>query len=85
MYKSEKVLPGKHEIGIGIVGARASWAPFYSVNFFAVGLQVMNARVLLHTPDLKQHKHYNFRHLIKDSVAVNTCFKVCLLSFLNMT
>lgn len=46
--------PGQHEVSTGVVGARAGRAPLDGVDFFAVGLQVVDTRVLLHTPDLKR-------------------------------
>lgn len=46
--------PGQHEVGTRVVGAWACWAPLDGVDFFAVGLEVMDTWVLLHTPDLWQ-------------------------------
>lgn len=48
------VSPGQHEVGARVVGAWACWAPLDGVDFFTVGLEVMDTRVLLHTPDLRQ-------------------------------
>ena len=44
--------PGQHEVGAGVVGPGARWAPLDGVDLLAVGLEVMNAHVLLHAPDL---------------------------------
>ena len=49
-------LPGEHEVGAGVVGPWPRGTPLDGVDLFAVGLQVMDARVLLHTPDLS-HTH----------------------------
>lgn len=46
--------PGQHEVGAGVVGPGACGAPLDGIDFFTVGLEVMDARVLLHTPDLCQ-------------------------------
>lgn len=48
------VSPGQHEVGAGVVGPGAGRAPLDGVDFFTVGLKVMDTRVLLHTPDLCQ-------------------------------
>lgn len=45
--------PGQHEVGVGVAGPGAGGAPLDGVDFFAVGLEVVDARVLLHTPDLR--------------------------------
>lgn len=52
-------VPSQHKISIGIVGSRSSGTPFDCVNLFAVGLQIMNAGVLLHTPKLEKHQKQN--------------------------
>lgn len=44
--------PGQHQVRIGVVGSWAGGAPLDGVDLFAVGLQVVDARVLLHAPDL---------------------------------
>lgn len=44
--------PGQHKVRIGVVGSWAGGAPFDGVDLFAVGLQVVDTRVLLHAPDL---------------------------------
>lgn len=46
------VSPGQHEVGAGVVGPGACRAPLNGVDFFAVGLEVVDTCVLLHTPDL---------------------------------
>lgn len=46
-------LPGQHQVCTGVVGPGARGAPLDGVDFFIVGLEVMNTRVLLHTPDLQ--------------------------------
>lgn len=46
------VPPSQHDVGVGVAGAWAGGAPLDSVNLFTVGLEVMDPRVLLHTPDL---------------------------------
>ena len=44
--------PGQHEVGAGVVGPGARGAPLDGVDLLAVGLEVVNAHVLLHAPDL---------------------------------
>lgn len=46
--------PGQHEACAGVVGARTCGTPLDGVDLFTVRLQVVDTRVLLHTPDLKQ-------------------------------
>lgn len=46
------VLPGQHQVGIGVVGPGPRGAPLDGVDLLTVGLQVVDTRVLLHTPDL---------------------------------
>lgn len=46
--------PGQHETSAGVVGARTCGTPLDGVDLFTVRLQVVDTRVLLHTPDLKQ-------------------------------
>lgn len=48
--------PGQHEVGVGVAGPGAGGAPLDGVDFFAVGLEVVDARVLLHTPDLRPQR-----------------------------
>lgn len=50
----KQVEPGQHEVCTGVVGPGACWTPLDGVDFFTVGLQVVDTRVLLHTPDLWQ-------------------------------
>lgn len=46
--------PGQHETSAGVVGARTRGTPLDGVDLFTMRLQVVDTRVLLHTPDLKQ-------------------------------
>lgn len=48
----EPDVPGQHEIGVGVVGSGPRGAPLDGVDLFIVGLQVVNAAVLLHAPQL---------------------------------
>lgn len=48
--------PGQHEVSTGVIGSRAGGTPLDGVDFFTVGLQVVDTQVLLHTPNLKRHK-----------------------------
>lgn len=49
----EKILlPGEHDVSVGVICARAGGAPLDSVDFFAMSLEVMDTRLLLHTPNL---------------------------------
>lgn len=54
-----RCVPGQHEVGIGVVGSRASWAPFDGVDLLTVGLQVMNTSVLFHAPKLTFKTKHN--------------------------
>lgn len=57
MLRSNLVLsPGQHEVGAGVVGPGACGAPLDGVDFFTVGLEVVDTWILLHTPDLWQKK-----------------------------
>ena len=46
------VVPGEYERCVGVGGAGPGGAPLDGVDLLTVGLQVVNTRVLLHTPDL---------------------------------
>ena len=46
------VLPGKHDVGVGVTRAGTCRAPLDGVDFFTVSLEVVNAGLLLHTPNL---------------------------------
>jgi hypothetical protein len=48
----ECVPPSQHDVEVGVASAGAGRAPLNSVDLFTVGLEVMDPRVLLHTPDL---------------------------------
>lgn len=50
--RADATSPGQHETRAGVVGARSCRTPLDGVDLFTVGLQVVDARVLLHTPDL---------------------------------
>lgn len=36
------ISPGQHEVGVGVVGPGACRAPLDGIDFFAVGLKVMD-------------------------------------------
>lgn len=55
LQQDYECVPGQHEIGVGVVGSGSSGTPFDGVNLFVVGLQVVNASVLLHTPKLERN------------------------------
>lgn len=44
--------PSEHDVGVGVARARASWAPFDSVDLFTMSLEVVDTGLLLHTPNL---------------------------------
>lgn len=44
--------PGEHDVGVGVARAGASGAPLNSVDLFAMSLEVVDAGLLLHTPNL---------------------------------
>lgn len=44
--------PGKHDVGVGVVCAWPCGTPLDGVDLFAVGLEVVNTGLVLHTPDL---------------------------------
>ena len=46
-------LPRQHDAGVGVAGGRPSGTPLDGVYLFAVRLKVVDTRVLLHTPDLR--------------------------------
>lgn len=50
--KARAFPPGKHYVGVGVACAGARRAPLDSVDLFTVSLEVMDAGLLLHTPDL---------------------------------
>lgn len=64
--------PGKHYVGVGVACAGARWAPLDSVDLFTVGLEVMDARLLLHTPDL--HVKAPVRHAKAQSSLCDCCY-----------
>lgn len=45
-------LPCQHDVGVWVAGGRPGGTPLYGIDLFAVSLQVMDTRILLHTPDL---------------------------------
>lgn len=44
--------PGEHYVGVGVVCAGACRAPLDGVDLFTMRLEVVNAGLLLHTPNL---------------------------------
>lgn len=50
--KDDGLPPGEHYAGVGVACAGARWAPLDSVDLFTVCLEVVDAGLLLHTPDL---------------------------------
>lgn len=54
-------LPGKHDVGVGVICARPRGAPLDCVDFFTVSLEVVDAGLLLHTPDLCATATYEYK------------------------
>lgn len=48
-------LPSKDEVSVGVLCSRTGWTPLDRVDFFVVSAQVVNAVILLQTPDLQIH------------------------------
>lgn len=46
---------GQHEVGIGVGSSWSGARPFDCVDFLRVGLQIVDARVHIHAPDLESH------------------------------
>ena len=46
---------GEDEVGVGVVGPGAGGRPLDGVDLLAVGLEVVNARLPVHAPDLEGH------------------------------
>ena len=55
VQSSPRPSPGQDEVHVGVVGAGPGGGPLDGVDLLAVGLQVVDARVLLHGPDLQRH------------------------------
>lgn len=45
--------PGEHDVGVWVARAGACGAPLDSVDLFAMGLEVVDTGLLLHTPNLR--------------------------------
>jgi len=71
-------LPGQHEVGAGVVGPRPGGTPLDGVDLFAVGLQVVDTRVLLHTPDLYSAHTHTHTHTHKHTVVENERLLLCM-------
>lgn len=67
------LLPGEHDVGVGVTCAGACGAPLDSVDFFTVSLEVVDTRLLLHTPNLCRRRRSG-----KSSGCMNT--NQCLFS-----
>lgn len=65
--------PGEHDVGVGVACAGACGAPFDSVDLFTVSLEVVDAGLLLHTPDLQVKEAATAKY---DRVQITT--QVCL-------
>lgn len=66
------VLPGQHKVGAGTIGPRACGAPLDGVDFFTVGLEVMDTQVLLHTPYLCQRRNKLLVRLLSQCLSAHS-------------
>lgn len=70
-WKTRAFPPGKHYVGVGAACAGARWAPLDSVDLFTVSLEVMDAGLLLHAPDL--HVKAPVKHAEAQSTIGDCC------------